>query len=109
MTSKLYEYDVKQYTLSCSNSECPRMSMSETQLDDWLTQHGRTLFWIDTPQDTFSGVYDVFENFDHGSFEYYWRHKICCSLCDSAADSECSGSLKYVTTNADNPFFNAPD
>ena len=109
MTYKLYEHQVKQYTATCTNKQCPALRMTDNELDDWLTQYGRSRFWIDTPANTFSGVYDVYGQFDHGSYEYYNREKICCSLCNSSADSKCTGSMTYTTTTLADPFYNQPD
>jgi hypothetical protein len=105
---KTYQYDVRRYTLTCPNTSCPSVNMCPDTLDDWLTQHGRSLFWIDTPADTYSKVYDVFEIIDHGTYEYYNMDKICCSLCDTGATVTETKPLTYITTNPDNPFFNAP-
>mgnify|MGYP003110402508 FL=1 len=112
MTKPIYTYEVQQYLLACPNPQCPALTMgeygTEDELDDWLTMHGRSLFWIDTPADTYSKVYDVFPRIAHGTFEYYNRDKICCSLCNSGATVTSDGSLTYTTTNPNNPFFNAP-
>ena len=89
---------MRRYKLTCSNPECPALAMGEygthDKLDDWLTTHGRSLFWIDTPADTYSRVYDVYHIIDHGTYEFHNKEKICCSLCDSGA---------IVTPDVDEP------
>ena len=103
-----YQYDVARFDLTCTNPECPALEMTDDDLDDWLTQHGRMRFWIDTPADSYSGVYDVYSFIEHGTYEFYNMDKICCSLCGSGAAANQSGHITYTTQDADNPFFNAP-
>tara|TARA_B100000131_G_scaffold65199_1_gene61597 strand:+ start:2342 stop:3217 length:876 start_codon:yes stop_codon:yes gene_type:complete len=80
---------LKRYKLTCSNPECPALAMGEygthDKLDDWLDMHGRTLFWIDTPADTYSKVYDVYHTIYHDTYEFHNKEQICCSLCNSGA------------------------
>jgi len=108
MTKPIYEHSVKRYTLSCKNPSCESHTLCPDGITDWLDLHGRGEFWIDTPCETYSGVYNIRAHIMHGTFEYYNREKICCSFCNEAADITDAEPVNYTTTNPDNPFFNLP-